>query len=73
MPAPAHQPARASECPTGSAAIARARLRHALARDRARPHLVAPAELLASLLDEPPPALLDQLLHEGPPLARGPR
>ncbi|NWF81351.1 MAG: hypothetical protein HXY37_15115 [Chloroflexi bacterium] len=71
MPAPAHPPARVSEHPAGSAAIARARLHHALARDRARSPLVAPAELLASLLAEPPPALRDQLLPEGLPSARG--
>lgn len=73
MPASAHPPARAGDPPAGSAAVARTRLRHALARDRAHPSLATPADLLASLLAEPPSALPDQLLREGLPSARGSR
>ncbi|MCS6882957.1 MAG: hypothetical protein RMK84_18370 [Oscillochloridaceae bacterium] len=49
----------------GSAGLARARLRRALARDRGAIPVPSAAEVLARLLDEPLPSLVEQ----APPIA----
>lgn len=71
MPLIFHTPPDAAPRTSGSAALARVRLRQALTRDRGAILAPSAAEVLARLLDEPLPSGVEQTLPVAP--ARGGR